>query len=136
MDHTKSPNGIVGDAATVPAMIEMILKVAPRYFTVLIRCELATGNDLIASSIQRNSNRLKAPFLGINCWATPETLMEAHLFGHQQGKNPSRSDQPDAMVFAAGHAPQLRTKSRPLTPETGVISAINLSQSRINDRWR
>jgi transcriptional regulator of acetoin/glycerol metabolism len=122
MGHTKSLYGTVGDSATVPAMAEMILKVAPHEFTVLIRGELATGNELIAHSIQRNSNRVKGPFLAINCGSTPETVMEAHLFGHQKGDNPGRSDRHGRGVATGRHAPQLRIQSEAQSRQIAVIT--------------
>jgi transcriptional regulator with GAF, ATPase, and Fis domain len=102
MSDKSSFDGIVGDSAPMRAMTRMILKVAPHDFTVLIRGESGTGKELIARSIQRNSKRVKGPFLPINCGAVPESLMEAHLFGHQKGSfTGASSDKPG--LFEAAH---------------------------------
>jgi two-component system, NtrC family, response regulator PilR len=84
-DGTKGFDLIVGQSARMRAVADMILKIAPHGFAVLICGESGTGKELIARSIQRNSKRVKGPFLPINCGAIPESLMEAHLFGHQKG---------------------------------------------------
>ena len=102
MGDTKDFDGIVGDSPPIRAMTRTILKVAPHDCTVLIRGESGTGKELIARSIQRNSNRSKGPFIPINCGAIPETLMEAHLFGHQKGSfTGASSDKPG--IFEAGN---------------------------------
>src|SRR5215467_6727274 len=102
MGSTNHFDGIVGDSAPIRAMTRMILKVAPHDLAVLIRGESGTGKELIARSLQRNSKRAKAPFIPINCGAIPETLMEAHLFGHQKGSFTGAStDKPG--IFEAGN---------------------------------
>jgi transcriptional regulator with PAS, ATPase and Fis domain len=84
-------------------MADMILKVAPHDFTVLIRGESGTGKELIAHSIQNNSKRVKGPFLPVNCGAIPEGLVEAHLFGHQRGAFTGAStDRPGLFESANG----------------------------------
>lgn len=95
--------GMVGQAGSMRAMADMILKVAPHDFTVLIRGESGTGKELIARSIQSNSKRVKGPFLPLNCGAIPDGLIEAHLFGHQRGSfTGAHSDRPGLFEAANG----------------------------------
>jgi transcriptional regulator with PAS, ATPase and Fis domain len=102
MDAEKHFDGIVGKSRPIRAMTDMILKVAPHDFAVLIGGESGTGKELIARSIQNNSKRVNGPFLPVNCGAIPEGLMEAHLFGHQKGSFTGASyDKPG--LFEAAH---------------------------------
>src|SRR3546814_8934411 len=52
---------------------------------VLVIGERGTGKELIAERLHRLSPRWGEPLIVMNCAALPETLIEAELFGHEQG---------------------------------------------------
>ncbi len=53
--------------------------------TVLLCGESGTGKELFAQAIHNQSSRSRFPFLRINCAAIPENLLEAELFGYEEG---------------------------------------------------
>lgn len=60
-------------------------KVAPFDSTVLITGETGVGKEVLAKYIHKISARSQGKFIGINCGALPETLLESELFGHAVG---------------------------------------------------
>jgi DNA-binding NtrC family response regulator len=76
---------IIGRAAAMQRVFEIIERVSATNTTVLICGRTGTGKELVARAIHYNSRRSKAPLVDINCGALPEQLVEAELFGHQKG---------------------------------------------------
>jgi two-component system, NtrC family, response regulator AtoC len=60
-------------------------RVAPSEATVLLLGETGVGKEVLATHIHRLSPRAKRRLLQINCAALPEALLEAELFGAEQG---------------------------------------------------
>lgn len=52
---------------------------------MLIEGETGTGKEVLAHFIHQASMRYDQPFIGINCGALSETLLESELFGHEKG---------------------------------------------------
>ncbi len=80
-----SIDNIIGQSESMTKVYQMVEKVAPKDATVLIRGESGTGKELIAQAIHQQSQYAAGPFIGVNCAALTETLLESELFGHEKG---------------------------------------------------
>ena len=77
--------GLVVESRPMRAALDLVARVAEHNTTVLITGESGTGKEVIARAIHRASPRAARPFVGINCAAIPESLLESELFGHVRG---------------------------------------------------
>ena len=75
---------IIGRSTRMQEIFSIVQRIAKTMSTVLISGESGTGKELIARAIHYNSGR-RGKFVGINCGALPETLLESELFGHVRG---------------------------------------------------
>ncbi len=78
-------DNLVGDSEPMLRIYNMIDKVARTDSTVLVLGESGTGKELVARALHNTSRRREKPFVGINCAALPETLLESELFGYVKG---------------------------------------------------
>lgn len=83
--NRKISSNIIGESEAMQKIFDMIDKVAPTDARVLITGPNGTGKELVARQIHEKSNRVKAPFVEVNCAAIPAELIESELFGHEKG---------------------------------------------------
>ena len=76
---------IIARSTAMKEVIDLAARVAPYPTTVLITGESGTGKEAVARLIHRESSRGEEPFVGVNCGAIPENLLESELFGHERG---------------------------------------------------
>jgi len=80
-----SIKNIIGRSPEINKLKEMVNKVAQYHSTILLRGESGTGKELIAHSIHEASTRGNSSFVRVNCAAIPKELLEAELFGYEEG---------------------------------------------------
>jgi len=73
-----------GDAQ-VAAILRRVAKVRGRDIPILILGKTGTGKEWLARAIHHDSPRRAAPFVALNCASLPDTLIEAELFGYEDG---------------------------------------------------
>ena len=76
---------IIGNSAPMKALLAQLDKVVDTKVTVLIEGETGVGKELVAASVHYRSKRRDKLFVGQNCAAMPENLLESELFGHKKG---------------------------------------------------
>lgn len=76
---------IYTNSSPLQKVIAVAEKLAKKAINILIEGETGTGKELMARFIHGSSLRAPYPFVGINCGAVPESLMESELFGHEKG---------------------------------------------------
>jgi len=75
----------VGQSLAFLDAVELAGRAAELNRPVLVIGERGTGKELIAERLHHLSPRWGEPLIVMNCAALPETLIEAELFGHEQG---------------------------------------------------
>jgi DNA-binding NtrC family response regulator len=76
---------MVGSSPAMVKLHDLMSKIGPSAASVLIVGESGTGKELVARTLHELSPRAKARFVGVNCAAIPETLLESEIFGHERG---------------------------------------------------
>jgi DNA-binding NtrC family response regulator len=76
---------LLGKSEAIQAVLRQIERAAPSTAPVLVLGESGTGKELVARTLHVLSPRARAPFVGVNCAAIPESLLESEIFGHEKG---------------------------------------------------
>ncbi|MCK4893927.1 MAG: sigma-54-dependent Fis family transcriptional regulator [Calditrichia bacterium] len=78
-------NNIIGKNRKMLELFDLINDIAKTNSTILITGDSGTGKELIANALHFNSDRVKKPFVKVNCGVLAENLLESELFGHVKG---------------------------------------------------
>jgi transcriptional regulator with PAS, ATPase and Fis domain len=77
--------GFIGDSPQIRELLELVHRVAPTGVNVILRGESGVGKERVARLVHSSSDRAQGPFVPLNCAALPESLLEAELFGIEEG---------------------------------------------------
>jgi PAS domain S-box-containing protein len=103
LEGTYRIGDIISKSAAMRGVRELLPLVAKSDSTVLIEGEPGTGKELVARAIHNMGPRRDGPFIGVNCGAIPETLVESELFGHVRGAfTDAKKDKPGRFAAAEG----------------------------------
>lgn len=83
--HLRPGEVLIGCSPCIKALRHHLPNLASHDVNVLIQGESGTGKELLSRSIHRASGRREGPFVGVNCAAIHESLLESELFGHEAG---------------------------------------------------
>ena len=76
---------LVGTTPIMQEVYEQVAAVADSGALVLLTGPTGTGKEVLAHALHYHSPRRERPFVGVNCGALPEGLLESELFGHEKG---------------------------------------------------
>ena len=66
-------------------LLALAQRVSQANVTALIEGPTGAGKEILARVLHESSQRAKGPFVGLNCAALPEQLIDDMLFGHEKG---------------------------------------------------
>jgi len=66
-------------------LLALAQRVAQADVTALIEGPTGAGKEILARVLHESSKRAHGPFVGLNCAALPEQLIDDMLFGHEKG---------------------------------------------------
>ena len=93
--------GMIYRSSIMAELMEQGKAVADSDITVFISGETGTGKEVLARAIHDASPRKDAAFIGVNCGAIPEQLLESELFGHEKGAFTGALSQHEGLFKAA-----------------------------------
>ncbi len=84
--HVSHPlDGVIAASPKMHQICRLVEQLAPTSLSILLLGESGTGKEVMARALHRLSPRAQGPFVAINSAAIPENLLEAELFGYEQG---------------------------------------------------
>jgi sigma-54 dependent transcriptional regulator, acetoin dehydrogenase operon transcriptional activator AcoR len=69
----------------IARVIQQVRRVQRHAIPILIHGETGTGKEVLARAIHAASPRSGKPFVAVDCAAIPDSLIEAELFGYEEG---------------------------------------------------
>ncbi len=84
--HALQNQSIVAESEVMRQVYNIAMRLSQiEASNILILGESGTGKGLMSKFIHENGPRAGKPFVRINCAALPESLLEAELFGYEEG---------------------------------------------------
>jgi PAS domain S-box-containing protein/TyrR family helix-turn-helix protein len=94
---------VIHRSKAMSQVIELVKRVAPFDTTILLTGESGVGKEVMARLIHDLSPRAAEPFVEVNCAAIPPELIEAELFGYEEGAFTGARKQGKPGLFEVAH---------------------------------
>ncbi len=82
---SKDAEKLPGTSPAIVRLNDIVAEIARASSPVLIEGESGTGKGVLARLIHNRSNRVRGPFVDLNCAGLSKELLESELFGHERG---------------------------------------------------
>lgn len=116
---------IIGSSECMKKLIKEAESISWLDNCVLIVGDTGTGKEVFAQSIHNHGKRAKDPFIGLNCSAIPENLLESILFGTVKGAFTGAIDSKGLFEEAKGGTLFLdELNSMPLNMQTKLLRVL------------
>lgn len=118
-------NDIVGTDGSFLNIVELARLAADSPSSIMVQGETGTGKEMFAQSIHNDSSRRTKRFVGINCAAIPENLLEGLLFGTAKGAFTGAAEKPG--LFELAHQSTLlldEVDSMPLSLQAKLLRVL------------
>lgn len=93
--------GFIHRSELISALLEEAALLARGDISIMISGATGAGKEVLARAIHAGSPRRDQPFVGINCGAIPEQLLESELFGHEKGAFTGATTRHEGLFVAA-----------------------------------
>ena len=123
---------IIGESPALLEALEELREAAANNVNVLITGETGVGKELFARALHANGTRASGPFITVDCASLPETLVEAHLFGHARGAFTGADRAREGLLAAADHGTLFLDEvgELPLPVQGAFLRALELRRFR------
>lgn len=85
LGHDRTETKLIGKSAAMRDVLSKIHTLASVDSNVLIHGDSGTGKECVARLIHESSVRSNGPFIAVSCASLPSELIEAELFGYEEG---------------------------------------------------
>ncbi|MFQ6110456.1 MAG: sigma-54-dependent transcriptional regulator [Nitrospinota bacterium] len=116
MGRKNSLKAEMGESRVVEKISQAAEAVASTDYTVIIQGETGTGKELVARYIHNRSPRRKKAFIGVDCGAVAEGVLESQLFGHERGAFTGADAKTEGILSVANGGTILLDEVTNLTP--------------------
>lgn len=128
--ETRTDHELLTEDPVLLAILDNLKKVSHSRATVVLQGESGTGKEMLARYLHNVSPRASQPFIGINCAALPDNLLESELFGHEKGSFTGAIQQQIGKFEAANHGTILLDEitEMSLTMQTKLLRVLQESE--------